>query len=340
MSGMILPKWLKKGDTIGVVATSNGVGKELDKMRFFSAKKKIEELGYQVVFSEDVFSSDEKGRSSSGENRGRLWNQMIEDDTISVLVAAKGGDVLFEMLSYVDFDKIKEHPKWFQGYSDNTSLIHAITTNCDIATIYGNHFGDFGMKDWHVSVQNNWDILQGKWVKQQSFLEYEDGFSERVTGLEGYLTDKMVCWKNGFGEKKVEIEGRTVGGCLDVLLDIAGTKYDGTLNYIEKYSDSGILWYLESFDTSSEKLIMGLWKLKELGWFRNANGIVFGRPLFYKTYTNTSYQEAAESILKDLQIPLIFDADIGHKTPQFTMINGVRARIVSEEGKGSLTYLL
>jgi len=45
------------------------------------------------------------------------------------------------------------------------------------------------------------------------------------------------------------------------------------------------------------------------------------------------------SILGDLNVPVIFDMDIGHKGPQFSMINGAKAEVVSENGKGSLKYI-
>lgn len=38
-----------------------------------------------------------------------------------------------EMLDYVDFEKIKANPKWFQGFSDNTGLVYPIVTTCDVA---------------------------------------------------------------------------------------------------------------------------------------------------------------------------------------------------------------
>ena len=44
------------------------------------------------------------------------------------------------------------------------------------------------------------------------------------------------------------------------------------------------------------------------------------------------------SILGDLDVPVIFDADIGHKGPQFSVIEGAVARITSESGKGVLEY--
>ena len=54
-----------------------------------------------------------------------------------MILCAKGGDLLFEILDKVDYQALKANPKWVQGYSDPTSLLYAITTKYDIATIYG-----------------------------------------------------------------------------------------------------------------------------------------------------------------------------------------------------------
>ncbi len=336
---MIYPKWLEPGDMIGVTAPSGGCKKEVDKIRFENGKKTLGELGYPVVFTENTFMSDDYGRSTPGNVRGKQWNELVKMTDVKAIISAKGGDYLVEMLPFVDWECFKENPKWFQGYSDNTGLVHAITTKCDIASIYGSNFGEFGMGQWDRSVQNNFDILQGKLVVQESFDYYEDGYYDRVTGLEGYAKDKPVCWKNADGIKSQTLQGRLLGGCLDVLLNICGTKYDGTLGFIEKYKQDGILWYLESFDISAENLMMGMWHLKELGWFEHATGIIFGRPMMYHSFGDMPYEEAVKMMMSELELPMIFDADIGHKGPQFTMINGALAKVHCEEGKGTLEYI-
>ena len=48
----------------------------------------------------------------------------------------------------------------------------------------------------------------------------------------------------------MDVTGRLIGGCIDVLKDIIGTKYDGTLDFIEKYKDDGIIWYFDNFALS------------------------------------------------------------------------------------------
>ena len=54
----------------------------------------------------------------------------------------------------------------------------------------------------------------------------------------------------------------------------------------------------------------------------------------YNTYTDTTYEEVLLSILSDLNLPIIMDADIGHRQPQFTMINGAMAKVSSQMVRG------
>ncbi len=335
---MIFPEFINEKDVIGVTALSNGCSKDTDIIRFENGKKQLEDLGYKVSFTDNVFTADEKGRSSSGRQRAMEFNNLIKDGNVKAIVSAKGGDYLCEMLEHVDFEAIRNNPKWIQGYSDNTGILFPISTKYDIATIYGNNFGDFGMKPWQACVKNALGVLKGETLIQNSFETFENDFHDYITGFEGYSADEKVCWKNARGEEKIEIKGRMIGGCLDVLLNLVGTKYEDALGFCERYKDDGIIWYLESFALGSEALMMGLWQLKTIGWFEHAKGIVFGRPMFYESFSETSYEEAVMTRLGDLNIPIILDADIGHKGPQFSIINGAIATIRSVGGKGSLEY--
>lgn len=335
---MIFPKYIKKGDVIGVTATSNGITDEIKIKRFQQGKANLKKHGYDVLFTDNVFTADHRGCSSHGKTRASQLGDLILNPQVSAIFSAAGGDYLMEMLDYVDFDAIKKNPKWIQGYSDNTGLLYPITTKCDMATVYGFHFSDFGMKDWQLSVKRSLSILEGKEKIQNSFEYYESERHEYTTGLEGYFADEKVFWQNGRGEARIEIQGRLLGGCLDVISFITGTKFDGTLDYIEKYKKDGILWFLESFDLDDVVLITNLWRLKQLGYFKYAAGFIFGRPLMYNSWIEQSYEEAVLSILGDLDVPIILNADIGHKGPQFSMINGAVAKVTSEGGKGVIKY--
>ena len=72
------------------------------------------------------------------------------------------------------------------------------------------------------------------------------------------------------------------------------------------------------------------------GWFEDCTGFVFGRPLFYNG--ERSYRELLESELAHLEVPVITDADVGHKAPRMTFVNGAKARFDVCDGKCGLKY--
>lgn len=333
---MIFPTFLKQGDTIGVTAPSDGNKKEIDFIRLDSAKQKLFEKGMKVIETEHVRTSI-KGRSCDAKTRAKELMSLFLNPEVKAIISAKGGDFLCEMLLYLDWDEIQKNPKWVQGYSDNTGLLFLLTTICNISSIYGNNFNDFGMEHWHESVKNNVQILQGNLIEQHSFDFFEDGFFDKITGLEGYVLEVPVKWKSAREEQDILLEGRLLGGCLDVLLNLVGTKFDCVKKYIHQYKEPTI-WFLESFDLNSEELVRGLWQLREAGWFEEAAGFIFGRPCMFESFTDTTYEEAVLASLDMLNVPIILDADIGHKAPQFTMINGAFAKIKYKKGKGSITY--
>lgn len=335
---MNIPKYIKPGDVIGVTATSNGITDELKMERFANATENLKNKGYNVLLTDNVFIADERGCSTTGAERGRQFNSLLDNKDVSCIISAAGGDYLMEMLEYVDFEKIKANPKWFQGFSDNTSLVYSIVTKCDVAAVYGCHFGDFGIANWERPTKEALGILEGKTNVLKSYDFFESERHEYITGLEGYYKDEPVKWINGRGEEKIQISGRLLGGCLDVISFLIGTDFDGTLQFVEKYKDDGILWVLESFNMEDVVIITHLWQMKQRGYFKNASGFVFGRPLMYNSWVGQDYKDAIMSILGDLDVPIIFDADIGHKGPQFSIIEGAKAQITSVGGKGVLEY--
>ncbi len=337
---MRYPTKLEQGNTIGVTATSAGYETEADLAALANGIRHFNKLGYEVLVTDNV-RTFHRGRSSDGPTRAGELMQLFKNREVRAVIAACGGDFLVEMLPYVDFRDLDADPKWVQGYSDTTGLTFTITTNLDIATIYSYNFSTFGMEQWHRSLEDCVSILEGIDVVQHSFERYQDGHREKVTGLEGFDLSEPVEWKNIFPGKEgnreeLVLKGRLLGGCLDVLLNLIGTKYDKTLKFIDRYQEDGILWFLESFDLGSEAMVRGLWQLKEAGWFQHAAGFIFGRPAMFRSYTETGYEEAVLSVLGELGLPIILDADIGHKPPQFAMVNGAMAEIRSKDGKGSI----
>lgn len=245
-----------------------------------------------------------------------------------------------EMIPYLNYEVIKNNPKWFQGYSDLTWLTYTITTNLDIATIYSNNFKSFGMNPWHKSLETNVKMLKGDLINQKSFEKYELYKKNQETGLEDYNLTEKVKWKIITGEKEVAIKGRMIGGCLDVINEIYGTNYDKTQEFLEKYQNDGIIWYLENYSLTSEDLTRVLWKLNDKGYFKYTKGIIFGRSLNYQSFYNLSFEETIKSSLKDLKVPIITEADFGHLSPRMTIINGAIAEIKVKNDQGEISFIL
>ena len=147
------------------------------------------------------------------------------------------------------------------------------------------------------------------------------------------LTEKTE-WKNLYGKRKIKIKGRTLGGCLDIIREFFGTKYDNINNYIEKHKEEGIIWFLECFEMTSPEVYRVLWQMKNAGYFNNCSGIIFGRPCMIREDYGMSFNQAVEEAVERLDIPIICDADIGHIPPQMAIVNGGILEITSEDGKG------
>ena len=82
--------------------------------------------------------------------------------------------------------------------------------------------------------------MKGNLVNQESFDMYASGYKEYVTGLEGYNLDTQDIWKTLDG-KDAKFSGRLIGGCFDLISELAGTKYDGMQEFNERYKDDGIV---------------------------------------------------------------------------------------------------
>lgn len=334
---MIYPPFLKPGDLIGITAPSAGVAPE-DAAAFDSSLAHLHRAGWRTRETANVRTASHAAPafhqtvSASATERAAQLNALLRDDETRMIWCAGGGDFLVDMLPHVDFDAAAAHPKWVQGYSDPTSLLFALTTTCDIATIYGANAGGFDMTTLHASLTDNLALLGGTPLVQHSFDLFEKTRTDRGTDG-GYALSAPVFWETPHGA--VQVRGRLLGGCLDCLSDILGTRYDGTLAFLDKYGADGVLWYFDIFALSAETVYRTLWRMKERGWFQNAVGAVFGRVCFPSSPLGLSYRDMISEALPDL--PLVLEADVGHVPPRMTMVNGALATLTAENGKGTLT---
>lgn len=333
---MIYPKFLKENDLISVPAPSDGADCEQDINRYKNARIKLEQLEYKIKLSKNIFNS-KMSRSADAKTRAEELNEMIEDAS-SLILCAAGGEFLVEILPYVKFEKILNKPKWVEGFSDPTGILFPLTTKYDIATIYGNNFGSFGMQEYHKNINDNLEILKGNLIEQDSFDLYEDERTEKITGLEGYNLTNKVEWKT-INNEEINVKGRIIAGCLDIIMELAGTKYDGVKEFNERYKQDGIIWCFDNCELSKEELIRSLWKLNELEYFKYTKAIIFGRNGRDVSWLDYDMEHTIkDSVISKLNIPIIYDADISHKGPSMIIINGSIATVQSKNGKGKIKF--
>ena len=324
---MIFPKYLNDNDTIGITACSCGVLKKINK--YEDSINNVKNVGkFNIVETNNVrtlgvVSSDRYTRKNELES-------LYKDDNIKAITIASGGDFLSDMLSVLDYDTIKNNVKWLCGSSDPTSLLFTVTTNLDIATIYSPcNMSGFNVSPLHESYVNYFEILKGNLVKQCKYDTYEgESFSDEMNTPNEWLII------NG----NVDESGVLIGGCIDSLKDIIGTKFDKAKEFIDKYKDEGIIWYFDVFSLTSEGLYNTLVQFRNAGWFEHCKAILIGKVCIPNTYVDMTYEELIEKAIPDIKV--IYKFDIGHVKPSFTMINGAKVRVVSNEDEGYLEYLV
>lgn len=334
---MIYPKFLMENDTIGVPAPSDAAQNSKKVNRYKHSAKFFEESGYKLKLSKNLYNSV-MARSSDAKTRGKELNEMFKSKDVDFILCASGGEFLIECLPYVDFNLIKKNPKFVAGFSDPTGILFPITTKYDIATIYGNNFGGYGTEKFSKSHYDFLDLIKGNKFEFDSYSLYENERLETITGLEPYNLKKRVKWKTLNG-KDLKIKGRIIGGCFDLIAELMGTKYDGMKEFNERYKKDGIIWFFDNCELTMEETIRTLWRMKEFDYFKYCKGVIFGRFGVESSYLGYDVKKCLEdSVLGELKIPVIYDADLSHKAQCLPILIGSIASISCANNKGTISF--
>lgn len=331
---MRFPENLKKSGTIGFVAPSFGCTTEPYKSAFANAQKKWKEMGYQLDLGPNCYAEHGIGISAAPEECGKELTEYYVSEKNDCLISCGGGELMCEDLDYVDFEKIRKAPaKWYLGYSDNTHFTYLLPNICDTAAVYGPCASDFGMEPWHKSVADAFGVLTGevRTVRGYEGWERDDakGRSEENPYLPYQITEPRVLRR--FPDADSAFEGRLIGGCLDCLVNILGTKYDGTVDFVEKYKEDGFVWFLEACDLNVFAIRRAIWQMEHAGWFQYVKGFLIGRPLqFGQKFGELDQYRAVTDLLGKYNVPIVMDLDIGHLHPAMPLIVGSYAKVAVE----------
>ncbi len=346
---MRYPKDLAKGGCIGFPAPSFGCAIEPYYSAFQNSLRKWECLGYKTKPGVNAYANEGVGISNTPQKCAEEFMQMYLSKDTDALISCGGGELMCEILDYLDFEALTNAtPKWFTGYSDNTNITYLLATICDVASIYGPCAAAYGMEPWHPAIQDSYELITGKKRSMQGYdlWEKESLKDEEHPLLPYNVTERRVLkiydGSNLYEDaekydKRIELQGRLLGGCMDCLVNILGTKYDKTTEYAEKYAEDGILWFLEACDLNNFSIRRAMWQMEHADWFKHVKGFLIGRPRCGETIMGLDSYKAVLPIIEKYHVPVIFDVDIGHLAPMMPLVVGSLDQVVVQGNEIEIT---
>ena len=323
----MIPEKLREGDEIRVIAPARSMAM-LGQDTIDIAKANFEAMGLKIGFGEHVMERDDFV-SSSIESRVSDLEEAFEDKDVKGILTVIGGFNSNQLLRYIDYEKIRNNPKVFCGYSDISILNNAFYSVAGLVNYSGPHFSTFGMKrglEYTIEYfkrclfeEGPFAVLQSKeWSDDEWFLDQE---KREFIGNSGY---NIISGGEAVGE--------IVGGNLCTLNLLQGTEFmpelSGRILFVE--DDLGTNPYL--FDRDLQSL------LQQKGGDELA-GVIIGR--FQKG--SGMKPELLDKIIRRKEelegVPVIADASFGHTEPKITFPIGGSAELSALEGNVRLKII-
>jgi len=295
---MITPKSLYKGARIAIVAPASCLkveGEEREKV-LTQVVQVLADIGLEAV----LYPTCRGGYGYLGgtdEERAKDIMDAFTDPSIDGIFCLRGGYGVQRMLDLLDFDKIKENPKWFAGYSDITALHIALNQKCELVTYHA------PMPSTEM-IDEKYDAYTKEWLEKAMF-----------EGLQGELPSYTECETMNVGKA----EGVLCGGNLSLVSSSLGTPYE--------IDTKGKILFLEDVGESPYRIDGMINHMRLAGKFDDCVGIVMGY------YTNCETEDAVmtlKQIFKDLlpeDKPVILNYSCGHDLPTMTLPLGKMAKL-------------
>jgi muramoyltetrapeptide carboxypeptidase LdcA involved in peptidoglycan recycling len=333
---MIKPKRLKLGDKIAIVSLSwGGLGDEEFIHKYHIAKKRLEkDFGLEVVPMPHALLGS-KFVEEHPELRAKDLMDAFEDNTISAIFCAIGGDDTIRILPYIDFNIIKDNPKIFMGYSDST-VNHLMMYKAGLVSFYGPsimcEFGEYVKMFEYTKASIN-DILFND-SKNYSLIPSPEWTDDYILWNEENLNipHRMRVDTRGYEVLQGSgcVQGHLLGGCVDIFMMAIGTEIWPS---IDKWKGA-ILFIETSEDQPTPKFIK--WTFRNLaaqGILKVINGIIVGKPqgeVYYEEYKSAiTHVVSVEEKLTSL--PIIYNVNFGHGKPIGIIPYGITAELNCED---------
>ncbi|WP_370635486.1 LD-carboxypeptidase [Pontibacillus sp. HN14] len=297
---MLIPKRLKKGDTIGVIAPASPP--DLDNVKkaipFFEKKGLHVRLGQHVANTYGHLAGTDEERLQDLHN-------FFKDPEIDGIICAGGGYGTARIADAIDYDIIKNNPKIFWGYSDITFLHTSIRQQTGLVTFHGPMLGsDIGKDTFDDQSRAMFDQLFSP-----ETLVYDENFSPLSVISKGEAT------------------GEIVGGNLSLLVTSIGTPFE--------IDTKGNLLLIEDIGEEPYRIDSFLNQLRQAGKFDDAAGIIVGdfSESDPKKEASLSLEEVLRFYFARLNKPVLSGFKIGHCLPHFAIPLGTKGSLSASDKK-------
>jgi muramoyltetrapeptide carboxypeptidase len=288
---IIKPPRLFPGDTLGIIAPAS----PFDKQKFVKGLSVIEEMGFKVFFSENIF--DQKGYlAGSDEHRADMLNLMFTNSDIKGIICARGGYGALRILPLIDFNRIASNPKVLIGCSDITVLLNTLYLKCGLVSFHGPMIESLANAS-DTTKQSLQDVL---------------------------LQDQILSFRyqNSVVIHPGQASGIMAGGNLTTLCHLLGTPFEPDF--------SGKILLLEDIGESPYRIDRMLMQMKLAGCFDHISGIVLGT--FKGCGESDLVYQIFDDIFSNARFPILAGFDVGHDEPNLTIPFGINASIDTATG--------
>ncbi|MFC6998849.1 S66 peptidase family protein [Rufibacter roseus] len=299
---MIIPPYLKAGDKVGIISTSNYSEKgNIDGLvQILDDWKLVPVVGKTIGPRYGSFAGPDELRKED-------LQQMLNNPEIKAVFETMGGYGIARVIEQVDFTQFMYHPKWLVGYSDTTFLHSHVQGMLGVATIHGTMAADLEA-GYHAT---SWESLR------------KALFGEKLS----YSVKAHPLNRAGSSEAVM------VGGNVSVMCNAKGT--------ISEVNTNGKILFIEEVGEKHFRLDSYLTSLKYAGKFSYLKGLVVGQlvdiqedePPFGKTP-----EEIVWDAVKDYEFPVCFGFQAGHGTVNKALIFGANAQLTVSEKGSTLSF--
>lgn len=210
---MIIPRRLPRSATIGVCALSGRV----DTAQLLRGTERLRERGHRVVIAPQA---TEAWRYFAGTDEARLagFEALLADDSIDMIMSARGGYGLSRVLGGIDWTRVAASGKIFVGFSDFTAFNCAAYARSGFVTFQGPMVAsDFGGDEPSAFAEEHfWAVVSNE--------------SHRIDDIPA---------EHPYSPGR--IEGTLWGGNLALLVHLLGTPYfpaiDGGILFVEEIKE-------------------------------------------------------------------------------------------------------